>query len=162
MAGHFIYWNITSAQLEDLKTHLQCTQAPNFFSEYAHQMSDRHPGWTTESEQLITDIRNTPELTIASRDGLPPHKYIQMVAGSLNYDTLGDNLDWFSELARPKVGLRDLTQLAAAVWPANKKMSVCQQNSTGRVIIEVYYFDGNRINKSHGAAKKFDWRDYQY
>jgi hypothetical protein len=141
MAGYFVMNSIPVSDL--LIAQLKLGAA---WSGVAHA----HIGWSTRSRTELQTALDSG--VIASRHGLPPHRYLQInaenplaVQKAFYINVAG----WVDALKRPTcagLGLRQLCHNAQAAWTAgNKAGALIAQVEHGAVSVEIYHVSGEPV-----------------
>jgi hypothetical protein len=108
------------------------------------------PGWTPASRAALNQVRDGRG-GLANRNGLPPHRYLQIPAGAPTPAQVAylRNSYWVNDLQHPSdggFGVVALAPLAAASWANGKKVdALVAQITHGATSIEVYYLGSKEM-----------------
>jgi hypothetical protein len=143
MAGNFIAWKMKGT---DIDTFLSAVPIGSV-TEAAHL----DVGWNEASRAEVKRLfQNTP---LTSREGLPPHKYLELKASTddataikiRNYASSTDGV-WIGQLDRRDSVCKSLSSDADSYWKSgNKVEALITELKRGNVSIEYYTMDGKAV-----------------
>lgn len=144
MSGHFILWNIKTAQRD------ACLR--NYGNSAWSVIQHANVGWNLASRGVLANVK--AGANIGNRTGLPPHRYLQFPGGAPTLPQrtflFGSDGLWIKDLVRPNspgLGLTGLCPAAAAKWGEGRyQEALIEQITHGGTSIEIYYLDGKEIS----------------
>jgi len=153
MAGNFILTSITQSDLMvAIKfPHISWSISPAHKKDSPvnpnNPQGEKFAGWTSETRTVLSKALNNED--IGSREGLPPHRYLEIrswaaLTDKEQYYIKGSG--WADNLVYPNsqgLGLKALKPKATFEWGrGNKTEALVEMLKVGDVSIEIYYQSG--------------------
>jgi hypothetical protein len=157
MAGEFVVWRMSPEDKANVMTVLGAK-----WTDLAHKANTANgaggvfPGWTPESRAALSRVRDGIR-PVENRNGLPPHRYLEIPHSKLSRDDLISYLRtcyWINDLQRPSerlgFGSKALCSAAQRCWnerhkKGGKAESLADQVVHGPTSIEIYYLGGKEM-----------------
>lgn len=156
MAGNFILKSITQSDLNTAISFPHIAWSTSAAHAKGLPVNPDQPegrkfqGWTSGTAHTLSRALRGED--IGNREGLPPHRYLEIAAWVMltqQEQAYVQGAGWVSNLEYPgtaSVGLKALAPLAATAWSTGDKTTALVETlKKGAVSIEVYFQSGMRM-----------------